>query len=417
MSNGGQKRETPATEKRTLSEWWQAWSDANPGTAILIAVGLGLLFVPLAYALGLMGFILLGPNHTARGLFDALHSSPPWTLITGIIAAPALLLTWYWRTVHKKEDIQNARETLTLQKENLLPTRLAEAFRLLGDAGVAARLGGIYALERIAHDSVRDEWAVLDGLAAFVRMAEPTHHGADLIDSVRYANRMLTKEIDPAHPVAEVQPCTTADVQPPYPLSIDVQAAIAAMGRINPRTPRNEGVDLSGASVAGADLSRLPLAYANLRKTDLRSAVLFFAKLECADLRGAYLEGAFMRSARLMRARLQDADLSGADLSSAKLNHAMLNGAKLTGAHIFCADLVGAEGLNAHQVRETVDSEAALVSRELRMELDALVLRERTANGPPVDEAAPSARQDPAEALEVHAENDAPARSRRDTPQ
>jgi hypothetical protein len=47
--------------------------------------------------------------------------------------------------------------------------RYTKAIEQLGSGKLDVRIGGIYALERIAHDSPRDHPAVLEVLAAFVR--------------------------------------------------------------------------------------------------------------------------------------------------------------------------------------------------------------------------------------------------------
>src|SRR3954471_6413642 len=45
---------------------------------------------------------------------------------------------------------------------------------MLGSDKLAARLGGIYALERIARESKRDHWPIMETLTAYVRTYAPT---------------------------------------------------------------------------------------------------------------------------------------------------------------------------------------------------------------------------------------------------
>ena len=70
---------------------------------------------------------------------------------------------------------------------------------------MAIRLGGIYALERVMLDSPRDRWAIVDTLAAFVRLQRPF-------------------QIDPkgVPPLRSDQPA---------PLPIDIQAALTVLSR------------------------------------------------------------------------------------------------------------------------------------------------------------------------------------------
>jgi hypothetical protein len=83
--------------------------------------------------------------------------------LTALLTAPALLLTWYWRTVYKERELGHKREELT-------GARFSDAAKLLADPGMAARLGGIYALGALARDYTelyRD--VVVETIAAFIR--------------------------------------------------------------------------------------------------------------------------------------------------------------------------------------------------------------------------------------------------------
>jgi hypothetical protein len=55
----------------------------------------------------------------------------------------------------------------------LVTDRYAKAITQLGDEKLDVRIGGIYALERVARDSRRDHAAVMEVLAAFIREHSP----------------------------------------------------------------------------------------------------------------------------------------------------------------------------------------------------------------------------------------------------
>ena len=113
-----------------------------------------------------------------------------------------------------------------------------------------ATIGGLYALERIAHDSPRDQSTVMEVLAAFVR-----EHSRE---------RRLQQEPD----------ADTAEDPPPEGAfcPTDVQAAVTVVGRRNPandhETPamRRAGPDFHFANLARANLFRANLARANLAR-------------------------------------------------------------------------------------------------------------------------------------------------------
>src|SRR5215211_1089315 len=60
-------------------------------------------------------------------------------------------------------------QTLRTTQEGQITDRFTKAITQLGDTNLAVRLGGIYALERIAKDSAFDHGSVIEVLTAFVR--------------------------------------------------------------------------------------------------------------------------------------------------------------------------------------------------------------------------------------------------------
>jgi uncharacterized protein YjbI with pentapeptide repeats len=217
----------------------------------------------------------------------------------------------------------------------------ANAVEQLGSGQLDVRIGGVYALERVAHDSPEDHPAVMEVLVAFVR--EHSHAKPS--------------------PIAEDQQPARRHrrVTPP-----DVQAAITVIGR---RRSRHDGqlvnldhTDLIRANLRRADLIYADLSYADFTGADLTRADLTGADLTGADLTGvnfthAHLTGAILRGADLTHANLTRANLGseglfggvgqvglfGADLTYANLTDACLKGADLTGAILASADLTGAD--------------------------------------------------------------------------
>ena len=207
------------------------------------------------------------------------------------------------------------------------------------------RLGGIYALERIAVDSKRDHPTVVEVLGAFVRehgqpATQPNPGTAD------DANGEPTKRTQPT----------------------DVQAAVTVLGRL-PQRPGVPRGDLSFAHLEGANLRDAHLERAILRGAHLEEGILPGAHLEEAALRGAHLEEADLSFAHLERAiladaHLKEADLRGAHLEEVYLSFAHLEGANVVNAHLEGANLVGAhlEGANlvgAHLQGALADGETA----------------------------------------------------------
>jgi hypothetical protein len=180
-------------------------------------------------------------------------------------------------------------QTLETTREQQITDRFGKAVEQLGSDKLAVRIGGIYALERIARDSVRDHPTVMEVLTTFVR--EPSFE-------------------EPSTPL----------------LRADVQAALTVLGRRNPQRDRDP-LDLSNAKLSSANLRHANLRGVNLSGTDLTGADLRSADLREADV-GALLCGADLR----------DADLRGANFESAFLFQADFSGASLEGAGMSRAD-------------------------------------------------------------------------------
>jgi hypothetical protein len=76
------------------------------------------------------------------------------------------------------ESARQAHEQLAVIREGQITERFTRAIEQLGSDKLEVRLGGIFALERIAKDSEPDRWAIADSLVAFVRRQAPWRAGA-----------------------------------------------------------------------------------------------------------------------------------------------------------------------------------------------------------------------------------------------
>jgi Pentapeptide repeats (8 copies) len=194
-----------------------------------------------------------------------------------------------------------------LSREGQVTDRYTKAVEQLGsDKPLDVRIGGIYALERVARDSARDHPVIMEVLAAFVR-----EH---------------SREQWP--PKADNEP---RDAPPERSTRPDVQAAVTVIGRRNPRHDRQR-INLAAVGLPGADLTGANLAHAYLDDADLTGA----------DLADVNLAGARLQRAYLYRANFHGANLAGAVLTRANLTHAYLDEADLTGADLTNVDITDA---------------------------------------------------------------------------
>ena len=96
-------------------------------------------------------------------------------------------------------------QTLRTTQEGQITDRFTKAIDQLGKDNMAVRLGGIYALERIARDSEYDHPAVIEVLTTFVR--EQTQ--GRLETSRSWLATLLPKDQDASQPPADIQAILT----------------------------------------------------------------------------------------------------------------------------------------------------------------------------------------------------------------
>ena len=214
--------------------------------------------------------------------------------------------------------LRELRATLELQRAD----RFVQAVDQLGKENLELRLGGIYALERLAANSEQDYWPIMHILTTYVR-----EHAS----------------ISNAHALKE----------PPRRLAADVQAILDVLGRRRHTYADGEsqrldlrGTDLRRANLAGANFAGVILSAAHLEEANLAGA-----RLDDALLRDTHLEQANLTDAAMARAFLLNSGLKGARLRAANLRDTYLGGARFDDADLLSADLTGALNLTWDQIK------------------------------------------------------------------
>lgn len=211
-------------------------------------------------------------------------------------------------TAHKNFLLaeKTSRENLRIVEVGKITERFSKAVEMLGNEKLEIRLGGIYALERIARDSEEDHWTVMEVLTAFVRANAPY-------------NPFGSEEPDPYE-----DPADDIDARPRE----DIQAILTVIGKRKWKETESQRlnlqkVNLAGCVLTGANLNKANLSYTNLNRADLREAHLHDANLggaflRSADLKNAFLYGANFTFTNLIRAKLETESLDLDGILSAK---------------------------------------------------------------------------------------------------
>ena len=91
-----------------------------------------------------------------------------------MLTALATVGALYFTTTQTSEALQATQDQIGLSREGQLTDRFSKAVEQLGSKdSLEVRLGGIYAPERVARDSVRDHTTVMEVLSAYVREHAP----------------------------------------------------------------------------------------------------------------------------------------------------------------------------------------------------------------------------------------------------
>jgi uncharacterized protein YjbI with pentapeptide repeats len=236
-------------------------------------------------------------------------------MVTTVTAVGALVFTAI--------SLQATRDQIDVAREGQITDRFTRAVDQLGAEGpenVHRRLGGIYALERIAVDSPRDQATMVEILSAFLRSTSPRTGGTACGPT-------------PADVSAAFSVLARRDV------SRDPEPAVIDLRKLCLRDVDAVDGDLSGMSMIDADLSGANLSGAHLGLTSFTRATMVKASLYRADMTDGFVwadhadfTGARFDSATLADTDFEGATFTGADFEGTDMGHADFSGADLTGA-------------------------------------------------------------------------------------
>ncbi|RPK58543.1 pentapeptide repeat-containing protein [Streptomyces sp. ADI95-17] len=247
---------------------------------------------------------------------------------TGLVALGAAIVAGvglYYTDRNFRHTRERDRETAEISREGQITERYTEAIKLLSSVTMTERLGGIYSLERIMHDSEKDHWPVVEVLASFIR-----EHASVSGEIGREFILDTPNETPPQH----------------------IQAALSVLAR---RPKRDEQfnvnlsyTDLRGAHLQGGDCAGFQFRHCRLDGAHLEGANLKKAFFWGANLNNAYLIGIDGRHVGLVHcnlenAKLTDSDLSNSFLHNSKAKSASFRGCDLTGANLYDTALQGAD--------------------------------------------------------------------------
>ena len=308
-----------------------------------------------------------GPEAASNG--DTLRNAG--LMLGGIIA----LVFALWRGWVAQQQLTAAQRQADISQQGMLNERYERGAEMLGSDVLSVRLGGIYALRRLAEEHPEQyHIQIMELLCAFVR------------NPVENTGKRELKSIEesPPHGMSgflreDVQAVITAIgarsgeclmIERTFNFRLDLRGANLSFGRFSGANLANgdltdavliqanffdmtpSGPDLSTPMPSGPNQpqaaveipgSFVPLDFSGVegRRANLSSSILKGADLSDAFLFGADLSGAQLMDANLSRSHLTKANLYKAVLLGANLSEAFLLGADLSGAQLASGTLVG----------------------------------------------------------------------------
>jgi hypothetical protein len=175
--------------------------------------------------------------------------------------------------------------TFTLTQDKMLTETMAKAIEHLSPDNSTARLGGVFTLARIARQSQKDYFAIIQLLASFVRTRDSE---ADMGPGLRQS-----------------------DDSRRYNCPDDVRTALTIIGNRYWPDPDGYGIELSYSKIRNAWLPSANFCQVFFWGSDFRNVFLEEAKLCGAEFRNATLDSCVFTGVDFT-----DADLSGARITN-----------------------------------------------------------------------------------------------------
>lgn len=251
-------------------------------------------------------------------------------LIVALVALPLAV----WRSVVAGRQAKTAQQQAETAQQGLRNERYQKAAEMLGSGVLTVRLGGIYALRRLAEEHPKEyHLQIMRLFCVFVR--EPTAK-----------NDKGTKQSETG-----IEPIIGN-------LHRDVEAVMEAIAardesRVHIERDAKFQLDFRGAKLRYLNLNSFK--FADLSGADFSFADLSYAQfgshtnMSSVRAAGANFSGADFMEVNLSKARFSDSDFSDAHFFDGNLSDARFLNSDLSCAHFFDADLTGALFLSLGQ--------------------------------------------------------------------
>lgn len=301
----------------------------------------------LRYSPILFGFIIfilliLSVSHWLIVPFQSFDSNNSReAFLNFVFTASGVIILFGLYFVFKK--ITDVEKTIDFAKQDLVTEKLTWAIKQLRNRKTEVQLAGVFTLERIARESEKYHWEIMEILTAFVR--ENAHYSGNAKNP---GNGHIEDSSNPNKAQANIQTILTVIgrrqwIAQEIEQSRFIDLENTALQNLDLRRAHLAGANFCGADLEGAQLAGANLTGTNLVDANLKNANLSKANLKRADLGGAKLEGANLKNANMQYSNLERANLKGMKVKGTDFLNANLKGAFLINTNLEDANTEGAD--------------------------------------------------------------------------
>ena len=343
-------RLSPEPENENTPYSGRGWDllrvSALPETITAPAIALGSIILAGLFALGvfLISRLVL---RVADGSTDTVPAaSAALTAIAAVFGA--VFITW--RTVVAHWQARASQQQVEISRNSHYTTLFAKAVEQLGSTreiqireidkttdptttysypetqpNLEVRLGAIYALERIARDSVRDKKSVFDILCAYARNPENSGKLKPVDEVPTNAEEFYKWQAGLPSARVDMQACIYVLGSDLY---ADFEANIFDLSRANFQSVKFSNCNLSGANLEGANLDAT-----SFDGTVASQAILDRCHVKAATVKTTSLNNSSLDHADISFCRLSDTSLIGSEGRKTKFSNAILSNCDLRYCH------------------------------------------------------------------------------------
>ena len=267
-------------------------------------------------------------------------------VVAGLIALPLAI----WRGFVAERQANTAQQ-------GLLNERYQKGAEMLGSEVLSVRLGGIYAMQRLAEDYPEQYHVQIMRLfCAFVRLPtrdQSLESGQAVIEPGTLLG--IRQDVEAVMQILGSRAKSRIELERNADFRLDLRGANLPTAQFldaDLSKAMFHNSNLSGANFANTDLTDSFLPYSDLSQARFHNVtfagtLLWFVNLSGAMLQDADLPRTMFHNANLSCANFLRANLSGAIFQDAKASNAFLEGANLSLAHFLGTDLSGARLVKA----------------------------------------------------------------------